>query len=84
MRVQVEKDEANEKFIRTVASRVQEHGPRFEAMIREKERENPRFAFLRDDKVGNYPSSLFNVGRRLTFCPFLSRSFPSIISSRCA
>ncbi|KAK0539979.1 hypothetical protein OC842_000723 [Tilletia horrida] len=36
--------------VRTVAQRVQQHGPKFEELLRAKEKENPKFAFLWDDK----------------------------------
>ncbi|CAD6887306.1 unnamed protein product [Tilletia laevis] len=38
--------------VRTVAQRVQQHGPKFEELLREKEKDkdNPKFAFLWDEK----------------------------------
>lgn len=41
----------DDKFLRSVSARIREHGSGFEDMIREKERENPSFAFLYDEKV---------------------------------
>lgn len=40
-----------EKFIRTVAGKVKDLGPEFENHLREKEKENPKFQFLKDEMV---------------------------------
>lgn len=46
-----------DKFLRTIAGKVKEHGEKFELVLREKERDNPKFAFFRDNKVSyHYPS----------------------------
>lgn len=39
--------EDTESFVRTVADRVKEYGPSFEQMVREKEKDNPKFDWLR-------------------------------------
>ncbi|OXG19342.1 U2-associated protein SR140 [Cryptococcus neoformans Tu259-1] len=46
--------EEHRRFIKTVANRVKEHGKGFEGVLMEKERENPKFAFLYDDKLPDY------------------------------
>ena len=38
-------------LIELVAARILEHGPMFEQVIREKEKDNPKFAFLQDESV---------------------------------
>lgn len=43
--------EEHGRFIKTVANRVKEHGKGFQDVLMEKERENPKFAFLYDDKA---------------------------------
>ena len=35
-----------------MAKRVKEHGKAFETLLRDKEKDNAKFAFLRDDEVG--------------------------------
>lgn len=45
-------DPETEKFIRTVALKVKENGETFEDLLRERERENPKFRFLFDTAVG--------------------------------
>lgn len=47
-RVRTEEGEEVEKTILSVANRVREYGPGFEAMMREREAANPLFAFLRE------------------------------------
>jgi U2-associated protein SR140 len=42
---------ADEKFLATVARKVRDNGGAFETVLRERERENERFAFLRDEGV---------------------------------
>ncbi|KAK0556481.1 hypothetical protein OC846_001178 [Tilletia horrida] len=50
-RAKAEGDHYNETLnIRTVVERIRQHGPRFEDLLREKERDNPRFAFFWDEK----------------------------------
>ncbi|ORY89718.1 hypothetical protein BCR35DRAFT_157196 [Leucosporidium creatinivorum] len=44
----------DDKFLRSVSARVREHGSGFEEMIRVKERENPKFGFLFDEKLPSY------------------------------
>lgn len=44
-------DGVDEKFLRTVAGKVREHGANFESVIRERERGNSKFAFFSDEKV---------------------------------
>lgn len=41
----------SDSFLVTVARKVRDNGKTFEDILRDKERENPKFAFLRDDKV---------------------------------
>lgn len=41
----------SESFLVTVARKVRDNGKTFEDILRDKERENHKFAFLRDDKV---------------------------------
>jgi len=43
--------EEHAKFVRAVASKVKDHGRGFQDTLRERERANPKFAFLIDDKV---------------------------------
>lgn len=43
--------EEKEKFVRAVADRVKKHGFKFEEVLRERERDNPKFAFLRNVDV---------------------------------
>lgn len=50
-----------DKFLRTIAGKVKEHGEKFELVLREKERDNVKFAFFRDNKV------------RLSLIVFISR-----------
>lgn len=44
-------NKGEEKFLRTVAEKVRLHGGDFEEGMRERERENPKFAFFRNEKV---------------------------------
>ena len=44
-------NKGEEKFLRTVAGKIREHGGDFEEVMRERERENSKFAFFRDEKV---------------------------------
>ncbi|POW01227.1 hypothetical protein PSTT_12617 [Puccinia striiformis] len=46
--------EDEEKFIRTVAKKVLEHGERFERTLRERERTNPKFKFLIETDTAAY------------------------------
>ncbi|MBW0478071.1 hypothetical protein O181_017786 [Austropuccinia psidii MF-1] len=46
--------EEEEKFIRTVAKKVLEHGERFERTLRERERSNPKFNFLVEGDTAAY------------------------------
>lgn len=48
---QVDPESEQALFVSTVANRVRQLGPRFEEMIREKEKDNPQFAFLQDEHV---------------------------------
>jgi len=41
-----------EKFIRAVAGRVKSHGYKFEDVLRDREKDNEKFAFLRSKEVG--------------------------------
>ncbi|GAA5965537.1 hypothetical protein JCM21900_004153 [Sporobolomyces salmonicolor] len=43
-----------EKFLVTVAKKVRDHGKSFEEILREREKENKRFAFLRDESLPSY------------------------------
>ena len=43
--------EEQAKFIKAVASKVKDHGKGFEGILKEREKANPKFAFLIDDKV---------------------------------
>ena len=45
------KDARVQPLIELVAARILEHGPMFEQVIREKEKDNPKFAFLQDESV---------------------------------
>ncbi|KAE8220625.1 hypothetical protein CF319_g5881 [Tilletia indica] len=59
-RIKVEQEyEVEATNVRTVAQRIQQHGPKFEQLVREKEKDNPKFAFLRDEKSVMY--QYFNV-----------------------
>lgn len=40
-----------EEFVRKVAEKVKRNGRAFEVLLGERERENPSFAFLWDEKV---------------------------------
>ena len=42
-----------EKFIKAVAERVKHYGYKFEDTLRDKERDNPKFAFLRNSDVSS-------------------------------
>lgn len=53
--------EEHQRFIKTVANRVKEHGKGFEGVLMEKEKENPKFAFLYDDKASPFFSSTGNI-----------------------
>ncbi|TNY18596.1 hypothetical protein DMC30DRAFT_380285 [Rhodotorula diobovata] len=44
----------DETFLVAVAKRVRDNGREFEQVLKERERDNMRFAFLRDDKVRSY------------------------------
>ncbi|BGP00344.1 U2-associated protein SR140 [Rhodotorula toruloides] len=44
----------SESFLVTVARKVRDNGKSFEEILRDKERENPKFAFLRDDKLPSF------------------------------
>ena len=46
-------DPDTEKFIRTVALKVKDNGDKFEDLLRERERQNPKFRFLFDVTVSN-------------------------------
>ncbi|CAO1637564.1 unnamed protein product [Sympodiomycopsis kandeliae] len=46
--IQSESSEEQAKLIQAVVERIEEYGPSFEDMIREKEKDNPKFDFLRD------------------------------------
>ncbi|KAK4703899.1 hypothetical protein P7C70_g2310, partial [Phenoliferia sp. Uapishka_3] len=43
-----------EKFLRTVADKVKEHGSNFEGVIREREKGNAKFGFFRDEKLPSF------------------------------
>ncbi|GAA5852217.1 hypothetical protein JCM9279_006936 [Rhodotorula babjevae] len=47
-------DGVDEPFLVAVAKRVRDNGRRFEEVLKEKEGDNARFAFLRDDKLPSY------------------------------
>ena len=51
-----------EKFIRTVAGKVKDLGPEFENHLREKEKENPKFGFLKDEMVSPGSTSCSGFG----------------------
>jgi U2-associated protein SR140 len=40
-----------EKFIRAVAAKVKEHGKGLEGMLKEKEKDNPKFSFFFQEEV---------------------------------
>lgn len=40
-----------QKFIKAVAGRVREHGKGFEEVLKEREKENPKFVFLFKEEV---------------------------------
>ncbi|BGO92275.1 hypothetical protein NBRC10512v2_004539 [Rhodotorula toruloides] len=44
----------SESFLVTVARKVRDNGKTFEDILRDKERENHKFAFLRDDKLPSF------------------------------
>ncbi len=44
-------NKGEEKFLRTVAGKIREHGEDFEEVMRERERNNPKFVFFWDEKV---------------------------------
>lgn len=44
-------DGVDEPFLVAVAKRVRDNGRQFEEVLKDKERDNARFAFLRDNKV---------------------------------
>lgn len=44
-------DEEQQRLIQTLAERVSQHGRKFEDLVQEKEKDNPQFAFLRDEQV---------------------------------
>ncbi|WWD21045.1 hypothetical protein CI109_105526 [Kwoniella shandongensis] len=46
--------EEQTKFIKTVAGRVRDHGKGFEDVLRKKEKENPKFAFLFNEDLPDY------------------------------
>nr|XP_018259054.1 U2-associated protein SR140 [Kwoniella dejecticola CBS 10117]OBR81212.1 U2-associated protein SR140 [Kwoniella dejecticola CBS 10117] len=46
--------EEQRKFIKTVAGRVKDHGRGFEDLLRKKEKENPKFAFLFNEDLPEY------------------------------
>ena len=56
-------DPETEKFIRTVALKVKENGDSFEDLLRERERANPKFAFLFNSAVSR--SSSISISLRL-------------------
>lgn len=66
--------EEHGRFIKTVANRVKEHGKGFEDVLMEKERENPKFAFLYDDKACGF--SFFFLSRVLLTRGIASRLPP--------
>ncbi|KAL8276246.1 hypothetical protein RQP46_011363 [Phenoliferia psychrophenolica] len=43
-----------DRFLRTVAGKVREHGANFESVIREREKGNSKFAFFRDDSLPSF------------------------------
>ncbi|KAK4054380.1 hypothetical protein OIO90_003613 [Microbotryomycetes sp. JL221] len=43
-----------EHFIKSIVSRIREHGRAFEDMLRDREKTNPKFAFFRDSKLPSY------------------------------
>lgn len=53
--------EEKEKFVRAVADRVKAHGNRFEQVLRDREKDNEKFAFLRNVDVRTVPWSRSNV-----------------------
>jgi U2-associated protein SR140 len=53
--------EEKEKFVRAVADRVRAHGNRFEQVLRDREKGNEKFAFLRNVDVRTKPWSLCSV-----------------------
>lgn len=44
-------DGVEEQFLVTVAKKVRDNGKAFEEVLRQREKENPRFAFLKDEQV---------------------------------
>lgn len=49
-----EPDSSAEQFVRTVAIQVKEHGTDFEKNLLEREYNNPKYSFLRHDRVSDY------------------------------
>lgn len=50
--------DADEQLLVTVAKKVRDYGKPFEEVLREREKGNPRFAFLQDDQVRSSSGSL--------------------------
>jgi U2-associated protein SR140 len=48
----------DERFVTAIADKIKDHGPRFENTLKDRERGNPRFSFLEDDKVRRHRTSL--------------------------
>ena len=70
-------DPETEKFIRTVALKVKDNGESFEDLLRERERSNPKFAFLFDTTVSTFSDSSGEICVNIYVC-----RRPRIVSTR--
>lgn len=61
-----------------VAKRVREHGKAFEQLLIEKEKANPKFAFLRDEEVCLHSHSRPSQADRASYQSTTCTSTPSI------
>ncbi|KAG8863521.1 hypothetical protein FRB96_008261 [Tulasnella sp. 330] len=67
-------DDETRSFVTTVANRVKEHGLKFEQVLKHRERDNPKFAFLYDSRLPTYHLFL-SVARPEYKCPYADVPF---------
>ncbi|RSH95364.1 hypothetical protein EHS25_000451 [Saitozyma podzolica] len=56
-----------EKFVAAVANRVRDHGSQFEDVLRQREKDNPKFAFLFNEELPEYHLYKYSVNSRYRF-----------------
>ncbi|KAG8995635.1 hypothetical protein FRB94_008917 [Tulasnella sp. JGI-2019a] len=67
-------DDETRSFVTTVANRVKEHGAKFEQVLKHRERNNPKFSFLYDNRLPTYHLFL-SIARPGYKCPYADIPF---------